>query len=99
MTTVTNPDHKASDGLVANPVDISLAPKKTDKEAETVTESLEQGSEELIKDPLGTDRVKLTFRIGRRMSSIYRSLAGPPFTQRDRRRAILSHAENVHRSI
>ena len=41
MTTVTNPDRKSSDGPVAHPVDISLAPQNADKEAETVTDSLE----------------------------------------------------------
>ena len=99
MTTLTNPYHKAPDGLGVKPDEILLGPQKADNEAEAPTETVEPLIKELIEGPLGADWVGLPVRIARQISAIYGRLAGQPSTDQDRKRAILAHAENVHRFI
>ena len=99
MTTLTNPADKASDGLGAKPDEFSSALENADKEAEAPRGNVEQFTKELIESPLGSHWVELPVRIARQISAIYLRVVGPPFTEQDRKRAILAHAENVRRSI
>ena len=73
--------------------EISLAPENT----EDITEAVERLVEGLFDGTVATEKGKLPVGITRRISAIYHKLVGPPFTDRDRTRAILADIENRRR--
>jgi len=91
MVTITKPIPKRPNVPVYEPDEISLAPENT----ENIADAVEQLLEGLIDG--STEKVKFPLRITRRISAIYHKLVGPPFTERDRTRAILADIENRRR--